>query len=300
MMSNSNNGCLALDIGGTKLLVALIVGGRVVERKVVATSVGADPQDWLQAAHDISEAWSGHYSHVAAAITGVLNKGCWFSLNKQTLAVRDGFPLVSALEELFQCTAFAINDAQAAAWAEYRFGAAKGQDMVFLTVSTGVGGGIVLDGTLRQGRYNVAGHFGQWRDETDRPFESTVSGRWFATQANQQQGRPMDAREVFAAADLGEAWADNLIHESSRRVAEHCWNIQLAVDPEVIVLGGGIGLAPGYLKQVRQHVNDKDTFFVPSIVGAQLGDEAGVLGAADLSLLNQRPNVERHKNDTKK
>lgn len=283
-------GCLALDIGGTKLMTSLVIDGQVAERAVIATSEGADAKSWLGAAYSKSREWSGRYNHVAAAVTGILSNGNWSSFNKKTLAVSDDFPLVSALESLFQCPAFAINDAQAATWGEYQYGSAKGKDTVFLTISTGVGGGIILDGILQTGKNNLAGHFGQWRDGSGRPFESLVSGRWFASQGSLFLNRPVDARDVFSACENGESWAEELVESSSRRVAELCWNIQITVDPEIIVLGGGIGLAPGYLSRVKSHLEKISTAIVPSILGAQLGDEAGVLGVADLSLRNQRPN----------
>src|SRR4029077_15649090 len=97
---------------------------------------------------------------------------------------------------------FAANDAQAAAWGEHRFGAGRNEDMVFLTVSTGIGGGIVINGRPLCG---LPGHFGLLRtlsESQSLPFEDGVSGHWIAAQAR-AVGHDTDAAGVFAAAVSG-------------------------------------------------------------------------------------------------
>ncbi|TGG93570.1 ROK family protein [Natronospirillum operosum] len=277
--------CLAIDIGGTKILVALVQGSTVLARQVMSTEPSADPQSWIEHAYSLSRPWAGQYQRVAAAVTGIVTAGKWTTLNPRTLAIKNDFPLQQALHQRLQCPALALNDAQAAAWAEYRFGAGQHRDLVFITVSTGVGGGMVLNGSLRQGQTGIAGHFGQWRDMAGTRFEDSVSGRWFAQAAAAATGREHDARSVFTAAAAGAAWAESLIDTSARRVAMLCGNIQHAFDPDLILLGGGIGLAPGFLDRVRAHADAPR--FAPSLARAQLGDEAGVLGAADWSSVDQ-------------
>src|SRR6185437_4566594 len=160
-----------------------------------------------------------------------------------TLNVPPDYPLAARLSEAFGLPAMIANDAQAAAWGEYRFGAGRGADMAFLTISTGIGGGLVLDGRPRLG---IAGHFGILRGPTNgaAPLEDEVSGRWIAAEAK-RAGHTQDAAGVFAAAGRGEAWADAIITASARKVALLCQDIKLALDPARIVMGGGIGLAPG-------------------------------------------------------
>lgn len=277
--------CLAIDIGGTKLLAALVQGSRVLERKVIPTAINEGPQSWIEAAYHLSKPWNGQYQRVAAAVTGIVTAGKWTTLNPATLSIEDNFPIENTLSHYFQCPVSALNDAQAAAWAEFQFGAGQQMDLVFLTVSTGVGGGMVLNGQLRQGQSGISGHVGQWRDMDGMRFEDHVSGRWFARAALAETGHEHDAKSVFAAADTGADWAELLIDTSARRIAMLCSNIQYALDPDVILLGGGIGLAPGFLDRVQGHADVPK--FAPSLRGAQLGDVAGVLGAADWSSLDK-------------
>ena len=176
---------------------------------------------------------------------------------------------------------FAANDAQAAAWGEHRFGAGQNENCAFLTISTGIGGGLVLNGRPLLG---LAGHFGLLRLPSmgSKPLEDEVSGRWIAAEAR-RAGHEVEAPAVFEAAAGGSAWASAIIGRSAERVALLCRDIQLMFDPARIVIGGGIGLAAGYLDLVRQHIPSDTPRLRPEIVAAQLGRHAGVIGIADLT-----------------
>ena len=273
---------LALDIGGTKMLAALVRGEMVVETHTMPTPRGGDPEAWLAALFVAIDGWKGRYDTIGVAVTGIIDEGCWSPLNRRTLDIPDRFPLVAAVTRLSGADrVLAANDAQAAAWGEYAFGACQGHDLVFLTVSTGIGGGIVVNGRLLGG---LAGHFGQFRSlgEEDRALEDKVSGHWIAGQATPH--RPgATARDVFAAAADGQDWAEAIIQASARQTALLCGNIQLALDPARIVIGGGIGLAPGYLESVRQALGGLPQRLTPQLHPAALAETAGVVGIADLA-----------------
>jgi predicted NBD/HSP70 family sugar kinase len=189
------------------------------------------------------------------------------------------------MEHLFGVPAFAANDAQAAAWGEYRYGAGAAEDMVFLTISTGVGGGIVLNGRPLLG---LAGHFGLLgSSSTTDPLEDTISGHWIASQAK-AQGHDVTAVGVFAAATAGDAWANEIIDASAQKVALLCADIQLLFDPRRIVIGGGIGLAAGFLDRVRANLKGLSPRLRPALVAAKLGANAGLVGVADLARSHSR------------
>ncbi|MBP7003191.1 ROK family protein [Amaricoccus sp.] len=270
---------LAIDIGGTKTLVALVREGMAIEERRMATDIADGPDALLDAAAALAAPWAGRYRAVGAAVTGLVRHGTWRALNAATLDLPAGFPLADALADRFGVPARCVNDAQAAAWGEHVAGAGRhAADMAFLTVSTGIGGGLVLGGRLLEG---LAGHFGQFVDETGTRAEDRAAGRWIAAEA-EAQGRRGDAAAVFARA--GEDWAARLIATSAARVAALCRNVQLAVDPERIVVGGGIGLAPGYLDRVRRALEAADPDIRPRIAPASLGPRAGLIGAAALAV----------------
>lgn len=273
---------LALDIGGTKMLAALVRGQTVIETHTMATPRGGDPEAWLAALFSAIAGWKGRYDTVGVAVSGIIDEGCWSPLNRRTLDIPDRFPLVATLARLSGTDrVLAANDAQAAAWGEHVFGAGKGEDLVFLTVSTGIGGGIVVGGRLLGG---LAGHFGQFRSrgEEGRTLEDKVSGNWIAAEAAPY--RPgATARDVFTAAAAGEDWAETIVRASAHETALLCGNIQLALDPARIVIGGGIGLAPGYLESVRQALAGLPPRLTPQLHPAALAEKAGVVGIADLA-----------------
>lgn len=268
---------LALDIGGTKILAALVDGPDVAEERRRATDLSAGIDALMAGIAELATSWAGRFDAVGAAVTGLVRDGIWQALNPEVLALPDQVPLVSRLKETFGMPAIAVNDAQAAAWGEYLHGAGRREDMVFLTVSTGVGGGIVAGGRLLGG---LSGHFGQFETESGARFEDRVAGRWMAAEAR-RQGHALDAAGVFARID--EPWAEAIVAASAARVAGLCRNLQLALEPARIVIGGGIGLAPGYLGRVAAAVAGTEPVLTPRLVPAGLGANAGIVGVAALA-----------------
>jgi len=273
---------LAIDIGGTKTVAALATGAVISDVVTFPTDEKSGPDAWLAAIAQHIPAGRGRYTRVAAAVTGLIDGGRWSALNPTTLDLPADYPLMQRMEHIFAAPAFAANDAQAAAWGEHRYGAGEGGDLVFLTISTGIGGGIVINGRPLLG---LAGHFGLLGSSSpEGPLENAVSGRWIASEAK-ASGHDVSAVEVFAAAASAEPWADRIVSTSAQRVARLCADIQLQFDPPRIVIGGGIGLAPGFLERVRSRVAGLNSRLRPELVAARLGPHAGLIGVADLSLV---------------
>ena len=268
---------LAVDIGGTKIMATLVAGQEVLAQKSCATDRDGGPEIWMRQLCTLVAEWSGQYGAVGITVTGLVKDGVWRALSVETLNIPGGFPIAERAEAMFGRSVTLLNDAQAAAWGEYRYGAGAKRDMVFLTVSTGVGGGIVSGGRLLSGRSGLAGHVGllQPMPEGEGMMESGASGRFIA----QAAGKP-DARAAFAAMD---AASEAAIDASARRVGQLCRNLQLLTDPEVIVIGGGVGLAPGYLQRVEGHLARLAPLYRPTLAPAALGVEAGVIGIAALA-----------------
>ncbi|KLK91298.1 N-acetylmannosamine kinase [Microvirga vignae] len=276
---------LAIDIGGSKTAVALVRGNGVVARRQVPTRPADGVEVWLQSIADMAQDWRGQYDGVAAAVTGLVREGRWFAVNPATLPVPARFDLASRLKGLFSGPVVAVNDAQAAAWGEYRFGAGQGRNLLFLTISSGIGGGIVSGGQLLHGSSGLAGHVGQMPMPTSgmqyHSLEEVASGFAIAAAAR-KAGHEADARAVFAAAAAGESWAECIINGSVNHLAAYLSGLQAVIDPQVIVIGGGVGLAPGYLSRLEKALSHFPALLRPSLKPALLGPNAGLLGAADL------------------
>lgn len=274
---------LAIDLGGTKTLLGLVSGGACLESRRIATRTGAGAEQWLDALVQAAAPWRGAYATAAIAVTGRIAGGRWYSFNPDVLPVPAGFPLVEALARRLGVPVRALNDAQAAAWGEYRFGAAQGCDAVFITVSTGIGGGLVLGGRLVTGHRGVAGHLGQYRGGAgvDGPWLEHLASGGALARAAALAGHPTDAAGVFAAAAAGADWAERLLDEAAGRLGSACASLQALLDPDCIVIGGGVGLAPGFLARLRNHVAALPEVVRPDLRAAALGELAGILGVAD-------------------
>jgi len=148
---------LAIDIGGTKTLLALVEDGHIREERRLVTNCVGDPSVWCDEIAEAARPWRGGFAKVGAAVSGFVVDGIWSALNPATLPVRERYPLARELESRLGAPAACFNDAQAAAWGEYRFGAGAKRDLVFITVSTGIGGGVVIGGKLVVGRTGLAG-----------------------------------------------------------------------------------------------------------------------------------------------
>jgi N-acetylmannosamine-6-phosphate 2-epimerase / N-acetylmannosamine kinase len=279
---------LSIDLGGSKIIVALVQGKTVHDRAELPTDRSGGPDDWLHAIAKIAQGWKGRFDRAGMTVTGLVSGGIWRALNPATLNLLDDFPLRARLTALLNVPVALANDAQAAAWGEHVYGAGAGSDIVFMTVSTGIGGGVVSDGRLLQGRSGLAGHFGQLLppDGALTLLEDAASGTWIARRAA-AIGLAQDARAVFAAAEAGDARAAEILSTSAVRVGRLCENLQLSFDPDRIVIGGGVGLGPGYLDRVARSLAHLDDLRRPQLVPAQLGRDAGIIGMADLALGNQ-------------
>ena len=280
---------LAVDIGGTKTLVALVAGEKILESRRIITARARGPGAWLDAVAEAVQDWDGRFGTAAVAATGAINGGRWSSLNPGVLAIPRDFPLVDELSRRLGVSVVAANDAQAAAWGEFRFGAGKDRDMVFLTISTGIGGGIVLGGRLITGRDGLSGHFGQMLiavDDGYQRLEDAASAGALERQAA-ERGHAVEGSAIVGAAAAGEAWAHDLIAASADRLAVALCSIQMAIDPDCFVIGGGLGLAPFYLDCVRRRLASVDEWMRPQFQSAALGANAGLFGVADLARSQQ-------------
>jgi predicted NBD/HSP70 family sugar kinase len=276
---------LAIDLGGTKLLVALVDGATVLDRAEAVTDRAAGPKAWVAQMAELAQPWQGRFDRAGLSVTGLVKDNLWRALNPDTLGVPGRYPLHAESEAALGVPVTLCNDAHAAAWGEYAHGAGQGRDIVFLTVSTGIGGGVVSGGRLLSGRGGLAGSFGQvlpLPEGEETRFEDGASGRWIAAEA-ERLGHPGDARAVFAAAAAGADWAQSLIAISARRVGRLAHDLQLMFDPHLTVIGGGVGLAPGYMDRVAQSVSHFAPLVRPTLVHAALGKDAGVIGAAALA-----------------
>ncbi len=210
----------------------------------------------------------------------------------------EGIDLAGLMSERFGVPVVVDNDANAAAYAEWKLGAGRGtSDMVMLTLGTGVGGGLVLGGALYRGARGVGAELGHMVVDVDGPpcggscpgrghFESMVSGR--AADARARALGLEDGRALVAAAQSGDEAAVRELAELGRLLGAGIASLVNIFDPELVAIGGGFSAAGELLlAPAREWVAEQALEPAASAVRiepAQLGAEAGVVGAGLLAL----------------
>jgi len=270
---------LALDIGGTKMAAALVQHGQVVWRAEEATPDVRAPEHLVAAAMALVEdTLSTNPARLGVAMTGRVVDGKTYPLNQTTLPGWTGFDLRAALSERTALPTTVLNDACAAAWGEYLYGSGRGvREFLFVTVSTGIGGGLVLGGRLHLAANGLEAELGF--THTDKgPLEYVASGRALDHAA---AARGWGRAEVLATrAEAGDADADALYTQSAALVAAKLADVAALLGVTRIALGGSVGLRRGYLTRVQDALAAFPEVVRPEIVHAALGKDAGLLGAA--------------------
>ncbi len=286
----SSSATLGLDLGGTKIAAGVLLGEELVsfvERPTPrggAAVVGA-------LAEAAREALGGR-SVVAAGVgtPGPLDFDRGVVRFAPNLPGLKNFPLRARLEAALGLPVVLENDANAAALAEHHLGAARGaRHSLFVTVSTGIGGGVIVDGRVHRGAFGQGGEVGHLTVLPGGPLcgcgnrgclEAVASGRALERDAAYAYGRPVPVPELFARND---AKARALIEGAAGHLGLALASLQRVFDPEVIVLGGGVALGGGaaFLRRIeaayRGHLRG---WRLAPLRLARLGREAGVIGAA--------------------
>ena len=266
----------------------------------------ADTVRELTASYDVGAIGVG-----AAGFVDALRSTVLFAPN---LAWRET-PLRAALEKRLGIPTVVENDANSAAWGEARFGAGRGEDhVVVLTVGTGIGGGIVLDGQLLRGRFGVAAEIGHLNIVPDGRrcgcglqgcWEQYASGRALVQEAQEQaSASPAMAKTLLAlaegsvenitgpmiteAAQSGDVAALGCFDELGKWLGRGMAQLAAILDPGVFVIGGGVSSAGELLREPAMRAYHKQLTGrghrpTAEIRMAELGWEAGMVGAADLA-----------------
>lgn len=307
---------LALDLGGTKFRWATVdATGRLHRRAGGATEQGTSRAQLMARLEEVArQILAGHgpgeVAGLGAAVPGPMDRRRGYIYAAPNLPCLAGFDFRDYWEERLGLSVWAANDADLAALGEHRFGAGRGaQHLVYLTISTGIGGGLILDGRLYEGAGGPVGEVGHMVIEASGPLclcgrrgclEALASGTAIARMAREawaeqpgwHPGAPQVAASAPATAGQVATWAragDRVAVEIFARVAAAVatgiLNLVHLLAPEAIVLGGGVMQAADLLlPAIQEQVNAGvlPGFRVPAIRTAALGDDAGLVGAAAL------------------
>lgn len=307
---------IGVDIGGTKVAAGVVdEQGRLLARtrRPTPSTSPDDVEDVIAAC--VAELRVGHpVEAVGLGAAGFIDYESGTVLVAPNLAWRDE-PLRDAVAARTGLPVVVENDANAAAWAEYRFGAGRGEPhLVVVTVGTGIGGGVVLDGALYRGRWGIAAEFGHMQiSQSGRRcgcgqhgcWEQYCSGRALLHEAREIAdvqpgygkrllelggGRPegIEAPEVTAAAREGDSAALDCFEEIGTWLGQGLADLASVLDPGLFVIGGGVADAGELLLGPARRVFEARLTGTASrphaeIRLAEMGNDAGMVGAADLA-----------------
>jgi glucokinase len=291
---------LALDLGGTKLATAVFDGaGRLLGRQVTPTEPGNGTDDVLKRLFDLGHRSLDLVGLDRPAAIGITSGG---PLDPETGVLHEPLhlpgwidvPIGPLASEEFGAPAVLQNDGTAAAWGEYRFGTGRGvSTMLYLTLSTGVGGGAVLGGRLHRGAGGNGGEFGhitvrsggrQCSCPRRGCLEAYCSGTSIGARASEMLGRTMTARDVVTAVSAGDRQASALWDETVELLADGLTSLVNLFEPDRVVLGGGVAGAGPMLLDPVQRIVAEQALAAPQIVLAERPDLSALLGAGAVAL----------------
>ncbi len=333
---------IGVDIGGTKVSGALVQADGTISHRirrdtpertttpaVVESTIVGVVEELLEAGEQDAagaEPSGNRLDAAAAGITGSavaavgIGAAGWVSSDRATVVFAPHLswrnePLRERLSGRLSLPVFVDNDANSAGWAEWRFGAGRGErHLVMITLGTGIGGALMIDGTIQRGRYGLAGEFGHMQVVPGGHrcacgnrgcWEQYASGRALIREARAiMDTRSPVARELTALAAVepdglsgpmitqaardGDRTAVELLGEIGEWLGVGLANIAAAFDPGGFVIGGGVSAAGELLlaparESFRRRLPGRGDREEAFIVAAQLGNDAGLIGAADLA-----------------
>ena len=308
---------IALDVGGTQIRAALCDRECEIERRANDLTPVREGRGAVMACIEraIRQVWPSKGSVVAIGVSapGPLDPWSGVIHRAQNIPGWDDYPLRDVIQGRFGVPAVVGDDANVAALAEHRFGAGQGQpNLVYLTLSTGVGSGIIVSDRLLLGAHGLAGEAGCMVVEPCGPLcscgnrgclEALVSGPAIAREARRRLQRgeassllemargfseAVTAKMVSEAAHAGDRVARNVLRQAGRYLGLGITNLLHIFDPNVVVIGGSVSKAGDFLLEparevIRQRCLTDRYWRETPLVLAALGDDVSLVGAASIA-----------------
>jgi len=310
---------LAIDLGGTKIITAIVSNnGQIMAEERCLTLADEGPQSVINRLLStidrlLKNTDPSQLDSISLAAAGAIDLERGLVTSSPHLPGWHDVPLRDIVREKYRLNTFLLNDASAAALGEHRFGAGRGvNNLILLTVGTGIGGGIIINGSLYNGPCGSAGEMGHMTIDVNGPscecgnigcLETLASGTAMAREARRRitQGErsslvemvagkieDITAEKIGVAARAGDSLALDIIAEAGNYLGVGMVNLVNIFNPEMLIVGGGVAKIGDLLLDPARQVVKERAFQISAqavrIVPAQLGDEAGVLGAAVFAL----------------
>ena len=277
----------AVDIGGTRTRVGLFREGELVSRTSFPT---AGLREVVRALRELLRRAGVRPASIGVAAPAPLDMRRGVVLNCPNLPHWNGVRVVEELTAEFGCDVYLANDATCAAIGELEFGH-RAQDFVYITWSTGIGGGIVSGGRVVWGKDGQAGEVGHMTLMPQGPhcrcgkrgcLEALASGTGIARAARELLGEELTAAEVVERARGGDPGALRIVSRACEALGQGIGVLWEVVEPEMIVLGGGLTRSWDYLGPMVVSAAREFARTPPRVELTPLGDDVGLYGASAL------------------
>ncbi|HET9373543.1 MAG TPA: ROK family protein [Chthoniobacterales bacterium] len=301
---------IGFDFGATTIKTGVVRDGSILEKgKVIETLQDGDTGGLIQEMIDEIQSLRSKHPETTAVgfgVPGIINPITGVVINLTNVKGWKEIPLRSIVQEKTGLVANLENDAKAMAYAEWRHGAgAQVPNVVCVTLGTAVGGALILNGKLYRGATFVAGEIGQMSIDYqgvdfvygNRGALEAYVGHYkiadrakeiYSTTGKEITDEQADPKSLSAAADRGDGLAEAVWQEIGLKIGVGLTNVIWLVNPDRIVLGGGVAQAGErlfkYIRGTIEHRCEKTFWEKLEIVPATLGNDAGIIGAASLAL----------------
>ena len=313
---------IGVDLGGTKTALGLAgQDGAMIDSAKYQTASGATAEAICQSMAEAIDALAKkngvqQLSGVGIGVPSFVDFKEGVALHSPNIPSLKNFPVRDFMERRLGCPVVLDNDANVAALAEYKRGAGRGQgDMVYITASTGVGGGLILGGEIYRGTFYQAGEIGHMLATPGEGFlcgcgqrgcfESRIGGRYIPDRVKDRLSRgettamtamapamdAIDGRILKQAMDAGDPMARDIVGEMSWYLGLLCHNLSMVFAMGCIVIGGGlINLGDAFLDGARQAFASfrREGLFPVHIKQAELKQDFGIIGALELAIDTQK------------
>ncbi len=277
---------LTIDIGGTTIKTALFNQGELTESQAFKTP--ETREHFFDELVKSVNFYKGKFDIAGVAISspGAVNKASGVIEGASALPYIHDFDIHSEFEKRFELPVSIENDANCAALAEVKFGAAKGlKNVLFIVLGTGVGGAVVMNGKIHHGKHLFGGEFGFMLMDEKNSFSTLGTTIRMAERYNKRTGESLDAIEIFENAFSGDEIAKEEMKVFTFNVAKGIFNLQYSFDPDLIIIGGGVSQADWLISELQVQLKAiMETIeiapFMPEIAVCKFRNNANLIGAA--------------------
>ena len=304
---------IGIDIGGTKISAGVVdSSGNIIDSSRISTPVEGGKELILAVINLIKELKEKHeIKGIGISIAALISSDYGTIVGAPNIANLSKLNFVNEIKVEFKLPIVVENDANSAMWAEFKFGNAKGLNPVmFFIIGTGVGGGLVIDGKLFKGANGIGAEFGHMcvvpngllcGCGSEGCIEQYASGGALIRYANEAIiDNPQSSETLLSfgegkltgsgltkAAKAGNELALAAFSKQADWLGLACASYSLIIDPQAIIIGGGVAdagelfLAP-VREAMRKYMPFAESHVPPKIIAAKFGNDAGLIGAADL------------------